>query len=149
MTESALQRIKRRNSERRARQVRVNHPDDPTITLLCNVPTDGEKLDALTTAAEKLDRGRASGVHFARWLLADCVEAIEELGEPIAVAGITGAANFRDPELWAELGVANKRDAVREFFGGDDAAIGQLAKALMDEAGWSPEAAGMVDPTPA
>lgn len=140
---SLIKDIQRRAAERSKRTIRLVNPEDAAQVFVARVPTDGMEIERLRAAAERADRGKAAGVHFSRALVALCVEQIEDAGEVVELNDTP--VTFRDPELWAELGVKSAKDAVVALIG-SDGVISALADKLVEEAGYG-DGDAIPDPT--
>lgn len=106
---------------------------DDHLTLVCDLPTNGLEVERLKAAAERLDKGRATGTNFARALVALCTASIEIDGSPVVLDD--EVVSFRDPPLWRALGVSTSKDAVVALIGADGD-IARVAARLMEEGGW-------------
>ena len=145
---SVIEAIKARGAARRARQETLINPDDAGERYVFDVPTDGTAVERLRLAAEKADKGRATGIHFARAVLAQFTVRIERIGaggewEPVEIDD--GPVNFRDRSLLDALEVPSAKDAVVAGIG-NDGAITALANELLERAGYGAEAQ-FEDPT--
>lgn len=130
---SLLEQARARAAARRERQVTITLPE-LDLDLVCDVPTDSFAIERLQKAAAKIDKGRGTATHFARALIANQCREIRIGGEVVTVDG--EAVGFNDPELWAELDVADAKSAVVALVGTDADAL-TVATELMTEAGFA------------
>lgn len=139
---SLLEQARERAAARRARRVSIDLPD-LEMELICDVPTDGTEVARMQDAAKRADKGRASGVHFARALVANQVQEIRIGGLPLEVDG--QPVCFRDLELQRELKVPDAKSAVVALIG-SDGDIANVMLTLMEAGNLSTENTLEADP---
>jgi len=126
------------SAARRARRVRVTDPDAPAWTVTYRVPHDSTQIASLRRRAQARADSRSADRDTAWRDMAASILAIHcervECHGALAAGDDGQPLTWRDPGLWAVLGVASSVDAVLAAYG-SDAVVDRISAALLAESG--------------
>ena len=123
---------------RKARDRRVEiRIDTLGVALTCRIPADGQEIERLGKAAQRIEKGAVQGTNFNRAVVALLTESIRIEGQEIADAS-GNPLTFSDPALWKMLGadVHDSKGAVVALLG-TDGNISRVSSQLIDEGGYT------------
>ena len=123
---------------RKARDRRVDiRIDTLGVGLTCRIPADGQEIERLGKAAQRIEKGAVQGTNFNRAVVALLTESIRIEGIEI-VDDAGNPLTFTDPALWKMLGpdVHDSKGAVVALLG-TDGNISRVSSQLIDEGGYT------------